>query len=340
MEDIQNIRVGIVGGTGLVGQQMLEIMEARELFPRSLRIVASQESLGKVCTFGGQEIDVEVLSDSFFQGVDVILASAGSKVSQTYFHGDNLRDTLVIDNCSYFRMDPDVPLIIPEINNFELNTQPKKSIIANPNCTTIGMLMALAPLHEAFAIQKVVCTSYQSVSGAGQKGIECLSKEIQTTFESREIKPDVFTHPIAFNLLPVIGQLQKDGHAQEEVKMVCETHKILDESIQVHATCVRVPTFFGHGTSLYIECEDEIDVKEARAVLSEAQGVRLLDAPDHKVYPLLSDVQGEDDVLVGRLRQGTQKHSLQLWVVSDNIRKGAALNAIQIMEDVLAQDWF
>lgn len=339
MKKIKDIHLGLVGATGLVGQQMLAILEERKMVPKSLKLAASEKSLGKTCMFAGKEIDVEVLEPGFFDGLDIVLASAGSHVSKMYFTPDNLNGTYVIDNCSFFRMDENVPLVIPEVNGFELSVKPKKHIIANPNCTTIGMLMALTSLHEAFVIQEIVCSSYQSVSGAGHKGIDVLGSEVQGFFQSKDIRPSKFVHNIAFNLLPVIGTLNQEGHSEEEIKVAQETQKILDESIKVSASCIRVPTFIGHGLSLHIRCEDTIDLREARAVLSESPGIRLMDAPAQGVYPILTDVQGQDDVLVGRLRHGSSNRSLQLWVVSDNLRKGAALNSIQILEEILKQKW-
>lgn len=340
MKNIEDLNIAIIGATGVVGQQAIEIMESREILPKSLRLAASKNSLGETRLFHGKDIDIEELTDSFFDGVDVAIASAGSQVSEKYITPAVTKGTVVIDNCSFYRMDEKVPLVIPEINGFELEKAPAKSIIANPNCTTIGMLMALGPIHQQLSIEQVVCSSYQSVSGAGQKGIEELSSQVQSMFQGKDFRKEVFDHRIAFNCLPVIGGLDEDGCSTEETKMVNETKKILDDSIEVTATCVRVPTFVGHGMSVHVRCADAVDINEVREILTEAPGVKLLDAPKQGVYPILTDCQSQDDVYVGRVRKGLDDHSFNLWIVSDNLRKGAALNAVQILENVINQQWF
>lgn len=340
MKNIEDLSLGIIGATGLVGKQVIEILEQRELLPQNIRLAASKNSAGQTLSFMGKDIDVEELTDGFFDDVDVAICSAGSSVSEAFLTQDNLQKCLVIDNCSYFRMDPDVPLVIPEINAFALEHKPSKSIIANPNCTTIAMLMALGYVHQRLPIQSIVCSSYQSVSGAGAKAITEMTQQIQDLFQSGSAKHEVFDHRIAFNCLPVIGSLDAEGVSQEEQKMQDETKKILEDEIVVNATCVRVPTFVGHGLSLFVETQDPVDLTEVREILTEAQGIKLIDAPKGGVYPILSDCQGQDDVYVGRLRKGHHDRSLMMWLVSDNIRKGAALNAVQILEDVIARPWF
>ncbi|MCB1198893.1 MAG: aspartate-semialdehyde dehydrogenase [Deltaproteobacteria bacterium] len=338
--NIEDLHIGIIGATGVVGQQVMEIMESRGLLPKQLHLAASKHSAGETRTYMGKDIEVEELTKDFFGQVDIAIASAGSKVSEKFLTPELIHHTVIIDNCSFYRMDKDVPLVIPEVNGFELDRAPAKSIIANPNCTTIGMLMALGPIHQQLIVQQVVCSSYQSVSGAGQKGIEELSSQVQSMFQTGDYRHHVFDHRIAFNCLPVIGALDEDGFSDEERKMDRETKKILDDSIAVTSTCVRVPTFIGHGMSLHVKCEEEVDINEVREILSNAPGVKLIDAPEQNVYPILTDCQGQDDVYVGRVRPGLDAHSFHLWVVSDNVRKGAALNAVQILEHVITQPWF
>ncbi|MCB0271414.1 MAG: aspartate-semialdehyde dehydrogenase [Bdellovibrionales bacterium] len=338
--DISNVRVGIIGATGVVGKQVLEILSQRELVPRSIHLAASKKSVGETLEFMGETLDVVELTDDFFEEVDVVICSAGSKMSQTFLNQKNLSKVVAIDNCSYFRMNKDVPLIIPEINGEVLSQKPPKNIIANPNCTTIAMLMAIAPIHKSMPIESVICSSYQSVSGAGQKGIEELSMQVQTIFQMGESTNKVFSHRIAFNCIPVIGALDEDGYSEEENKMKNETKKILDQNINVSSTCVRVPTFVGHGLSLTLQMKSPVVINEVRELLASAKGVKLLDAPEHNIYPILTDCQAKDDVYVGRVRHGLNESSVNMWVVSDNLRKGAALNAVQILEDVIEKNWF
>lgn len=338
MKSIQDIHLAVVGATGAVGREVIRILERRELFPRTIRFSASAKSAGQTIDFKGKPIAVEELNADSFKGIDVAICSAGSSVSQKWVIPEVLKKTIAIDNCSYHRMDPKVPLIVPEINQAVLSERPEKSIIANPNCTTIAMVVALGSLHQHFQIKKIVCSSYQSVSGAGQNGINELSEQVELESQFKEIKPKVFPKKIAFNLIPNIGGISSNLYSVEEQKMIDETKKIFnDPSIQVAPTCVRVPTFLGHGLSLYVETKNKIQLSEVRKILSSAAGVTIMD--DEKSYPVLSDCHGEDDVFVGRLRPGMTENSFQLWAVSDNLRKGAALNAVQILESVIKQPW-
>lgn len=337
MNKIENMNIGIVGATGAVGREVIQILEERGLHPQGLHLAASEKSAGETIEFRQKAVKVQELTPDFFKNLDVAICSAGSQVSKEYIQPEMLKETIAIDNCSYHRMDAQVPLVIPEVNGFVLNQRPKKSIIANPNCTTIGMLVPLAAIHAEFPIQKIICSSYQSVSGAGQKGIEELGSQIQSMFQSHEPDPQVFPKRIAFNLIPEIGGLLDSGTSVEEQKMVQETKKILDDTIEVAATCVRVPTFLGHGLSMYVEVADPVEVSEILEILSSAPGVKVVQ--DKKSYPVLTDCQGNDSVYVGRVRHGTTPNSFQLWCVSDNLRKGAALNAVQILETIAGKPW-
>lgn len=341
MTKIQDINVGIVGATGAVGREIIQILESKELYPKSIRFAASENSEGQLIEFAGKNIRVEKISEQFFKNMDIAICSAGSAVSKKWIQPEILNHTIAIDNCSFHRMDPEVPLVVPEVNVSALAARPTKSIIANPNCTTIAMVVALHPIHKKWKIEKIICSSYQSVSGAGQKGIEELSNQVVGLLQSKEPEPKIFPKTIAFNLIPNIGGFLENDSSVEEQKMVDETHKIFeDDAIQVAPTCVRVPTMVGHGLSLYVETTQRITATEVKRILTEAPGVTLLDSPQESLYPVLSDCQGNDDVYVGRVRQGTTTNSCQLWVVSDNLRKGAALNAVQILESVITRPWF
>jgi aspartate-semialdehyde dehydrogenase len=338
--DIHDVNLAVVGATGAVGREVIEILESRELYPKSIKFAASERSAGEKISFQGKSVLVEELKESFFSGVDIAICSAGSAVSKKFIQPEILKNTIAIDNCSYHRMDPAIPLVIPEVNSSALDQRPSKSIIANPNCTTIGMLVPLAAIHRQNPIQKIVCSSYQSVSGAGQHGIDELSSQVQALFQSQEPEPKVFPQKIAFNTIPNIGGFLSNGYSVEEQKMIDETKKILnDNTIDVAPTCVRIPTFIGHGLSLYVETKKPMTPVEIKKILAEAPGVTLMDEPTKSVYPVLADCQGQDDVFVGRVRQGMTPNSFQLWVVSDNLRKGAALNAVQILETILTKNW-
>lgn len=337
---MDDITLAVVGATGAVGREVIRILEGRELFPKKIRFTASPKSVGQTIQFKGKSVVIEEINESFFDDVDVAICSAGSMVSQKWITPEFLKNTIAIDNCSFHRMDPKVPLIVPEVNIHALAKRPQKGVIANPNCTTIAMTVPLGAIHQEFPIQKIVSSSYQSVSGAGQNGINELSEQVQQEAQFKEIKPKVFPRKIAYNLIPNIGGILPNLYTVEEQKMIHETQKIFnDPSIQVAPTCIRVPTFVGHGLSLYVETKAPITVTEIRKILSEAPGVTLMDG-NKDTYPVLSDCQGRDETCVGRIRPGMSENSFQLWAVSDNLRKGAALNAVQILESVLTQSWF
>jgi aspartate-semialdehyde dehydrogenase len=336
-------RVAVAGATGAVGQEMLSILEERSFPVDRLRLLASSRSVGKKFAFRGEEIAVEELTETAFKGIDIALFSAGADRSKAFAPSAARAGAVVVDNSSAFRMDADVPLVIPEINPQQIAKH--KGIIANPNCTTIVMLMGLYPLQN-FGLKRVVVSSYQAVSGAGAWAIEELRRQVLewSTHEIRRallgkneplvLKPEKFPHPIAFNLIPHIDQFQPNGYTKEEIKCVQETRKILgDPNILVTATTVRVPVFRSHSVSVNIETVRNLTPEKARSLIRKAKGVRLYDDPGKRKYPMPVMVSGKDDCLVGRIRRDeTIPNGLWLWIVGDQLRKGAALNAVQIAE--------
>lgn len=334
---MSGLTVAVVGATGLVGEEMMRVLSEREFPVKKLVPLASERSAGKIVQFNGKSIDVQPLGPDSFKGVDVALFSAGGSVSQEYGPIAAAAGAVVIDNSSVFRMETDIPLVVPEVNPQTLNVLPKRRIIANPNCSTIQMVVVLKPIHDAAKIKRVVVSTYQSVSGAGKEAIDELTTETRALYAGEEFEPSVFPHRIAFNCLPQIDVFQPDGYTKEEQKMISETCKILgDDSIKVTATTVRVPVYFGHSESVNIETEKPLSAETARAFLERAPGVVVVDDPAELVYPLASECAGRDEVFVGRIRNDpTVKHGLNCWIVSDNIRKGAATNAVQIAELLL-----
>lgn len=328
-------RVAIVGATGAVGNVMREILEERDFPVDHLRLLASHRSAGKKLPFKGEEITVEELRESSFDGIDIVLASAGSKVSKQFASIAAKKGCIYIDNSSAFRMDPDVPLVVPEVNPHAAFKH--KGIIANPNCSTIQMVVALKPLHDVARVKRVVVSTYQSVSGAGWSAIVELQEQTRAILEGKEYPPRVFPYQIAFNAIPQIPQSDAflpNGYTEEEMKMVNETRKIMeDDSIRVTATTVRIPVFYAHSESINIETERKLTAEEARRILSKAPGVKVMDDPENQIYPMPILAAGRDEVFVGRIREDdTIECGLNLWVVADNLRKGAALNAVQIAE--------
>lgn len=337
---LKKFNVAIVGATGEVGRQMREILEEREFPVKSLKLLASERSVGKSYEFRGEEIAVTALTEDSFDGVDIALFSAGGDVSKTFAPIAAKAGAVVIDNTSAWRMDPDVPLVVPEVNADAIADYPKKGIIANPNCSTIQMVVAAKPLHDRAKIKRIVVSTYQSVSGAGAKAIQEMVDQVQAIFAGEEVPMVKFPHPIAFNCLPQIDSFLDSGYTKEEQKMIDETKKIMDDpTIAVTATAVRVPVFYGHSESVNLEFERDLDPEEARRILDRAPGVKVYDDPSQKHYPLAIEAAGQDDVFVGRIRRDTTvPHGLNLWVVADNIRKGAATNAVQIAE-ILAEKY-
>lgn len=327
--------VAVVGATGAVGNEMIAILEARNFPVEKLRLFASERSEGKTLQFAGSEIPVEALKEDSFNGIDIALFSAGAERSKTWAPIAAKSECIVIDNSSQWRMDTEVPLVVPEVNAHDIKWH--KGIIANPNCSTIQMVVALKPIHDAAKIKRVVVTTFQAVSGTGKKAMDELLQQTSDILSFKEIQKNVYPHQIAFNVLPHIDKFLDNGYTKEEMKMVHETKKIMgDNSIRVTATTVRVPVFRGHSESINIETEKKITPNEARAILSKAPGVVVFDAPEKNVYPLPIDVAGKDPVYVGRIREDESIDTgINMWIVSDNLRKGAALNAVQIAEELI-----
>jgi aspartate-semialdehyde dehydrogenase len=332
-------RVAVVGATGAVGNEMLQILAERDFPVDEVVALASERSAGKQVSFGEERtLDVQDLDRFDFRGFDIGLFSPGAKVSAVHAPRAAAAGCVVIDNTSQFRMDKDVPLVVPEVNRAALKDFHKKNIVANPNCSTIQMVVALKPIHEVARIKRVVVATYQSVSGAGKEAMDELFEHTKSIYMNERKAPEIFQKSIAFNVIPQIDVFMDDGSTKEEWKMVVETQKILDPRIKVSATCVRVPVFVGHSEAVNIELESPLSVEEARAVLEEAPGVVVLDAREPGGYATPVEAAGEYGVFVSRIRKDpTVPHGLSLWVVSDNLRKGAALNAVQIAE-ALAED--
>ncbi len=333
--------VAVVGATGAVGRMMLKVLEERDFPVKSLRLFASERSKGVRLKFKGEEVEVEVLSETAnFKGIDIALFSAGAARSLEFAPKFAEAGAVVIDNSSAWRMDPDVPLVVPEVNPEAVADYTKKGIIANPNCSTIQMVVALKPLHDYGRVKRVVVSTYQAVSGAGQKAVMELEAQVRAWCSQEELPPpSVFPHTIAFNCLPHIDVFLENAYTKEEMKMVNETKKILDPEIRVTATTVRVPVFNAHAEAVNVETERKITAQKARELLSSFPSVVVVDDPEKKLYPLQVDVSGRDEVFVGRIREDESiECGLNLWVVADNLRKGAATNAVQIAE-LLAKDY-
>ncbi|MBC7355714.1 MAG: aspartate-semialdehyde dehydrogenase [Desulfomicrobiaceae bacterium] len=330
--------VAVVGATGAVGREMLDTLARRHFPAAEVRAFASARSAGTLVPFGNTELTVEELTEASFAGIDLALFSAGGSTSEKFAPHAVAAGCVVVDNSSAWRMDPQVPLVVPEVNPDDLAWH--KGIIANPNCSTIQMVVVLKPLHDVARIKRVVVSTYQAVSGTGQKAIAELERQVRELFNGQEPTVTVYPHRIAFNCLPHIDVFLENEYTKEEMKMVLETKKIMgDDSIRVTATTVRVPVFYGHSESVNIETEKKLSAKEARAILSQAPGVRVLDNPGEKIYPMAILAAGQDDTLVGRIREDeTIPCGLNMFIVADNIRKGAALNAVQIAEELLRRD--
>src|SRR5215212_6072723 len=331
-------RVAVVGATGNVGREMLSILAERQFPLDEVAAVASARSTGDVIDFGdsGKTLKVQNIENFDFSGWDIALFAAGSEVSKAHAPRAAAAGCTVIDNSSLYRMDPDVPLIVPEVNAEALAGYAKRNIIANPNCSTAQLVVALKPLHDAAKIKRVVVATYQSVSGAGKSGMDELFEQSRNIFVGDANEPRHFTKQIAFNVIPHIDVFLDDGSTKEEWKMVVETKKILDPRIKVHATCVRVPTFVGHAEAINLELEQPLDEHEARQLLAAAPGVLVVDRREPGGYVTPKEITGQDAVFVSRVRvDPTVENGLALWVVSDNLRKGAALNAVQIAEELI-----
>ena len=330
-------RVAVAGATGNVGREILNILHERNFPADEIIPLASEASVGKEVSYGENEtLKVQALKHFDFKGTDIGLFSPGGAISAEHAPRAAAAGCVVIDNTSHFRMDPDVPLVVPEVNPHALEGFGARNIIANPNCSTIQMVVALKPLHDLAGIKRVVVSTYQSVSGAGRAGMDELFNQTRQVYVNDPLQPEEFTKRIAFNVIPHIDKFMDDGSTKEEWKMVVETKKILDPAIDVIATCVRVPVFVGHGEAVHIEFENEIDEDSARAVLSSAPGVVVVDHRADEGYVTPEESATEDDVYVSRIRRDpTVEHGLAMWVVSDNLRKGAALNTVQIAEALI-----
>ncbi len=328
----EKFNVAVVGATGAVGREMIAILESRKFPVASLRLLASERSAGIVLSYAGQEVPVELLTPSSFKGMDIALFSAGAKISQEFCPHAVKAGAVCIDNTSAFRMDPTVPLVVPEVNPKAVVTH--QGIIANPNCSTIQMVVALKPIHEALTIKRVVVSTYQAVSGAGAKAVRELETQCKAFTEKSAVESVVFPYQIFGNVIPHIDVFLENGYTKEEMKMIQETQKIMgDATIRVTATTVRVPVAYGHSESVNIETEKKISIAELKALLAAAPSICVQDDPQALLYPMPFPAAGKDAVYVGRLREDISVDAgYHLWVVSDNLRKGAALNSVQIAE--------
>jgi len=334
-------RVAVVGGTGNVGREMLQILAEHDFPAKEVVPVASSRSAGSEVSFGEDKVlKVRALDNFDFKGFDIALFSPGAKVSAVHAPRAAAAGCVVIDNTSHFRMDPEIPLVVPEVNPDAIAGFRKRNIIANPNCSTIQMVVVLKPLHDLAKVKRVVVATYQSVSGAGKEAMEELFEQTRAIYMNAPVERQKFTKQIAFNCIPHIDVFMPDGSTKEEWKMVAETHKILDPNIAVTATCVRVPVFIGHAEAVNVEFERPIDEAAATAALRAAPGISVIDHRADEGYVTQVECVGEDAVYVSRIRKDpTVKHGLSLWVVSDNLRKGAALNAVQIAEHLVKHEF-
>lgn len=326
-------KVAVVGATGNVGREMLQTLDERKFPVSDVVALASARSKGLEVSFGDNDLKIQDLATYDFKGVDIVLSSPGAKVSAEFAPKAANAGAVVIDNTSHFRMDPDVPLIVPEVNPDAIVDFKKKNIIANPNCSTIQMVVALKPLHDAAKVKRVVVSTYQSVSGAGKDAMDELFNQTKSIFVNSQMAPEKFTKQIAFNVIPQIDVFLDDNMTKEEWKMMVETKKILDPKIKVCASCVRVPVFIGHAMMVNAEFENEISAADAKKLFTKAKGITLIDVESDLGYVTPTEIQGEDDVYVSRVRDdATVDNGLNFWCVADNLRKGAALNAVQIAE--------
>ncbi|MFZ1083103.1 MAG: aspartate-semialdehyde dehydrogenase [Candidatus Kryptoniota bacterium] len=328
---MNSYNVAVVGATGLVGRKMTQVLEERNFPVKNLTALASERSAGKEVLFKGEKIKVQKLTPESFKGIEIALFSAGATVSKEFAPTAAKAGTVVIDNSSAWRMDPSIPLVVPEVNRDDIFKH--HGIIANPNCSTIQMVVVLKPLHDRYKIKRVVVSTYQSVTGAGQKGVDQLDEELgKKTGNTQK-----FPHKIAFNCLPHIDVFHDDGYTKEEHKMTFETTKIMgDDSIKVTATCVRVPVFGGHSESVNVEMQKSYELEDVFALLKKSPGIIVEDDPSKNIYPMPLNAYEKDEVFVGRIRRDeTEPNSLNMWIVSDNIRKGAATNAVQIAEELI-----
>jgi len=329
------LRIAVLGATGAVGAEILTLLEQRQFPVKTLTLLASPRSAGTKLTFQGETVDVQVLDDNCFKGIDLVLASAGGSVSKQWLPKAVAAGALAVDNSSAFRMDPAVPLIVPEVNPEA--TKAHQGIIANPNCTTILMALAVWPLHQVQPVQRIVVATYQSASGAGARAMEEVKQQAQAMLNGHPPVTEAFPYPLAFNLFPHNSDLNDLGYCQEEMKMVNETRKIFgDPNIRISPTCVRVPVLRAHSEAINLEFNQPFSVAQAKVVLSQAPGVKVVEDWGRNYFPMPIEASGQDNVLVGRIRQDISNlNGLELWLSGDQIRKGAALNAVQIAELVM-----
>lgn len=330
----RKFNVAVAGATGAVGNVMIKCLEERNFPVANLKLLASKRSAGKKLRFKGDEIEVQEMTKDSFKDVDIALFSAGGGTSLEYAPIAAASGAVVVDNSSAWRMDPDVPLVVPEANPHAVAGYKNKGIIANPNCSTIQMMVALAPIHRKFGIKRIVVSTYQAVSGSGKKAIDELLDQTRAKINFINYDKKVYPHDISFNCLPHIDVFQDNGYTKEEMKMVNETRKILeDDKIGVTATAVRVPVYYGHSESVNIETKEYVSAKEVQEILKSSDGIKIVDNPSENVYPLAIDAAGKDSTFVGRIRQDESiDNGINMWVVADNIRKGAATNTVQIAE--------
>lgn len=335
----ESYRVAILGATGAVGTELLELLESRNFPVANLKLLASPRSAGRTLKFKGENLKVEAVVDDSFEDVDLVLASAGASTSKVWAHKAVEAGAVVIDNSSAFRMEPQVPLVVPEVN--PKAAAEHRGIIANPNCTTILMSVAVWPLHEVQPVQRLVVATYQSASGAGARAMEEMKTQAKAILEGETPKGEIFPYPLAFNLFPHNSPLNEQGYCSEEMKMVNETRKIFgSDDIRITATCVRVPVLRAHSEAINLEFAQPFSVTQAREILSQAPGIKLVEDWQANYFPMPIEASGKDDVLVGRIRQDiSHACGLELWLSGDQIRKGAALNAVQIAELLVAKSW-
>ena len=336
----RKFNVAVAGATGAVGNQMIRCLEEMNFPVNSVTFLASSRSVGRQLRFKGDLVEVKELKEDSFKGIDIALFSAGGGTSQRFAPLAAKDGCVVVDNSSAWRMDPEVPLVVPEVNSHAIAQYAEKGIIANPNCSTIQMVVVLNPIHKKYGIKRIVVSTYQAVSGTGKKAIDELFDQTRAMINFLDYETRVYPHRIAFNCLPHIDVFLDNGYTKEEMKMVNETRKIMeDDSIAVTATTVRVPVFFGHSESVNIETEDPVSAEDVKALLQNSPGVKVMDDPRKNLYPLATDAAGQDLTLVGRIRQDESiPNGLNMWIVADNIRKGAATNAVQIAQ-VLGNDY-
>ena len=336
----KKFNVAIAGATGAVGNQMISCLEERKFPIKHIKLLASSRSVGLKVDYRGDSVAVEELTESSFKGVDIALFSAGGGTSEKFAPLAAKDGCVVIDNSSAWRMDPEVPLVVPEVNPHAIKQYTNKGIIANPNCSTIQMVVPLYPLHKKYDIKRIVVSTYQAVSGTGKEAIDELDRQIRAIINFKDYENKVYPHTIAFNCLPHIDVFLENGYTKEEMKMVYETRKILeDDTIRITATTVRVPVFYGHSESINIETKENISAQNVKSILEKTPGVKVVDDPKNNIYPLAIDAAGQDFTLVGRIRDDESiPNGINMWVVADNIRKGAATNAVQIAE-ILAKEY-